>query len=258
MRKVEISGVNTSTLPKLTRKESDELMSRISQGDEEARGEFLFANMRLVLSIVGRFSHSSENSDDLFQVGCVGLLKALNNFDFTMNVRFSTYAVPMIIGEIKRFLRDRSGVKVSRNIRDVAYKALKTRENLMANGHMSEPTLFEIASELDISSSEIACALDAISEPVSFFDPVYSDGEESMLLLDQLSDEKNTADIWMENLSLSEAIKTLPLKEKEVLELRYYKGKTQIEISKIVGISQAQVSRLEKNAVERLRRALAF
>ena len=256
MHKVEISGINTSTLPKLTKKESDTLMKKISEGDDEARQEFLFANMRLVLSIVGRFSHSTECSDDLFQVGCVGLLKALNNFDYSLNVRFSTYAVPMIIGEIKRFLRDRSGVKVSRNIRDIAYKALKTRESLMASGSVSEPTLFEIASELDISSSEIACALDAISEPVSFFDPVYSDGEESMLLLDQLSDERSTADIWMENLSLTEAVKTLPEKEREVLELRYYQGKTQIEISKIVNISQAQVSRLEKNAIEKLRKAM--
>lgn len=258
MHKVEISGINTSTLPKLTAKESDALMKRISEGDEEARQEFLYANMRLVLSIVGRFSHSTENSDDLFQVGCVGLLKALNNFDFSLNVRFSTYAVPMIIGELKRFLRDRSGVKVSRNVRDVAYKALKTRDSLMSKSIIGEPSIFEIASELDISSSEIACALDAVSEPVSFFEPVYSDGEESMLLLDQLSDIKNTADNWMENLSLSDAIKLLPEKEREVVELRYYQGKTQIEISKIVNISQAQVSRLEKNAIEKLRRAMQF
>ncbi|HKL94085.1 MAG TPA: SigB/SigF/SigG family RNA polymerase sigma factor [Clostridia bacterium] len=256
MHKVEISGVNTSTLPKLTAKQSEELMKRISQGDEEAREEFLYANMRLVLSIIGRFSRSTECSDDLFQVGCVGLLKALNNFDFSLNVRFSTYAVPMIIGEIKRFLRDHSGVKVSRNVRDVAYKAFKIRENLMANNTNGEPSLFEIASELDIDSSEIACALDAVSEPVSFFEPVYSDGEESMLLLDQLSDEKDTADNWMENLSLTEALKYLPEKEREVLEHRYYQGKTQIEISKIVDISQAQVSRLEKNAIEKLRKVL--
>jgi len=257
MHKVEISGINTSTLPKLTAKESDALMKRIAAGDAEARDEFLFANMRLVLSIVGRFSHSSECSDDLFQVGCVGLLKALNNFDYSLNVRFSTYAVPMIIGEIKRFLRDRSGVKVSRNVRDVAYKALKARESLLSRSTLGEPSLFEIAGELNIESSEIACALDAVSEPISFFEPVYSDGEESMLLLDQLSDEKNTADNWMENLSLSEAVKCLPDKEREVLELRYYQGKTQIEISKIVNISQAQVSRLEKNAIEKLRKVLS-
>ncbi|MDD4839082.1 MAG: SigB/SigF/SigG family RNA polymerase sigma factor [Clostridia bacterium] len=256
MHKVEISGVNTSSLPKLTAKQSEALMKRISEGDEEAREEFLYANMRLVLSIVGRFSRSTECSDDLFQVGCVGLLKALNNFDFTMNVRFSTYAVPMIIGEIKRFLRDRSGVKVSRNVRDVAYKALKTRENLMATCTTGEPSLFEIASELDIASTEIACALDAVSEPVSFFEPVYSDGDESMLLLDQLSDDKNTQEHWMENLSLTESLKALPEKEREVIELRYYQGKTQIEISKIVDISQAQVSRLEKNAIEKLRKVL--
>lgn len=255
MHRVEISGVKTSTLPKLTPKQSEELMKRISEGDEEAREEFLYANMRLVLSIIGRFSRSTECSDDLFQVGCIGLLKALNNFDYSLNVRFSTYAVPMIIGEIKRFLRDHSGVKVSRNVRDVAYKALKTRETLRASS-TSEPTLFEIAEELEIDSSEIACALDAVSEPLSFFEPVYSNGEESLLLLDQLSDEKDNADNWMENLSLCEALKLLPEKEREVLELRYYQGKTQIEISKIVNISQAQVSRLEKNAIEKLRKVL--
>ncbi|NLZ25598.1 MAG: SigB/SigF/SigG family RNA polymerase sigma factor [Clostridiales bacterium] len=257
MRKVEITGLNTSELPKLTGKECDALMRKIRDGDTGAREKFLKANMRLVLSIVGRFAHTQENCDDLFQVGCVGLLKALDNFDFSLGVRFSTYAVPMIIGEIKRFLRDRTSIKVSRNIRDTAYKALKAREKLLESSQSHDPSIFEIAKELDIDVKEIACALDAVSEPLYIFDNVYSDDEDGMTLLDQLADEKNTTENWTENLALKEALKEIPEREKNVLMLRYFYGKTQVEISNATGISQAQVSRLEKNAVEKLRKQLA-
>lgn len=256
MYKVEISGLDTSSLPKLTGKQSEELLKKVANGDEVAKEEFLYANMRLVLSIVGRFSRCTEDADDLFQVGCVGLMKALNNFDHTLNVCFSTYAVPMIIGEIKRFLRDKSGIKVSRSIRDVAYKALKTRESMLASGKSVEPSLFEIATELEIDSSEIACALDAVSEPVSIFEPAYSDGEDNMLLLDQIADSKSSAESWTESLSLREALKGLNEKEAMIIRLRYYEGKTQTEISKVVDMSQAQISRLEKSAIEKMKSML--
>ncbi|MDR3216740.1 MAG: SigB/SigF/SigG family RNA polymerase sigma factor [Clostridiaceae bacterium] len=256
MKKVEITGIDTASLPKLSAKECEKLLHEINDGNEEAKQLFIRANMRLVLSIVGRFSRSQENADDLFQVGCVGLMKALNNFNTNAGVKFSTYAVPMIIGEIRRFLRDRTSIKVSRNIRDTAYKALKARENLMRNSNDGMPTLFEIAEEIDIPISEIACALDAISEPVSFFEPVYSDGEDAILLSDQVSDPKNNPEIWTENMELKEALKKIPERERNVLILRYYVGKTQIEISEIINISQAQVSRLEKNAVEKLRKLM--
>lgn len=256
MGRVNICGIDTSLLPKLSGKECDALILKIKAGDTEARDLFLRANMRLVLSIVGRFSKSNESSDDLFQVGMIGLLKALDNFDATLDVRFSTYAVPMIIGEIKRFLRDRTSIKVSRSMRDTAYKALKAREKLIESS-VNEPNMLEIAEEIGVSVKEVACALDAVSEPVSFYEPVFSDGEEGMEILDQLADKKENSDNWSERISLYEALKNVPERELEVVKLRYFDGKTQIEISEIVGISQAQVSRLEKSAMAKLRQALA-
>lgn len=256
MNRVTICGVDTSTLPKLSAKECDELILKIQAGDNEAKELFLRANMRLVLSVVGRFSKASESADDLFQVGMVGMLKALANFDTSLNVRFSTYAVPMIIGEIKRSLRDHTTIKVSRSMRDTAYRALKARERLVENS-VREPELYEIAEEIGVPLSEVACALDAVSEPVSFYDPVYSDGEESMAIIDQIADKKENADNWSEKISLYEALKDVPERELDIVRLRYFEGKTQIEISEIVGISQAQVSRLEKSAVSRLKKHLA-
>lgn len=256
MNRVTICGIDTSTLPKLTAKESDELIRRIQQGDLDAKERFLRANMRLVLSVVGRFSKSSESADDLFQVGMVGMLKALANFDTTLGVRFSTYAVPMIIGEIKRSLRDHTTIKVSRSLRDTAYKALRAREELVEQS-TKEPELYEIAEEIGIPLRDVACALDAVSEPISFFEPVFSDGEEGMTIIDQIADKKENADNWSEKIALFEALKDVPEREYNVIKLRYFEGKTQIEISEIVGISQAQVSRLEKTAVSRLKKALS-
>ncbi|MBD5092616.1 MAG: sigma-70 family RNA polymerase sigma factor [Clostridiales bacterium] len=256
MGRVTICGIDTSTLPKLNSKQCDELLKKIKGGDKEARDLFLRANMRLVLSCVGRFSKSQEDADDLFQVGMVGLLKALENFDITLDVRFSTYAVPMILGEIKRVLRDRTSIKVSRSMRDTAYKALKARERMLTNS-VAEPNMMEIAEEIGVPIREVACALDAVSEPISFYEPVYSDGEENMALLDQLADKKENSENWSEKIALYEALKQVPERELEVVKLRYFDGRTQIEISKEVGISQAQVSRLEKSALQRIRTALA-
>lgn len=255
MGRVSICGIDTAQLPKINSAECDELLKRIKAGDSEARDLFLRANMRLVLSCVGRFSKSSESPDDLFQVGMVGLLKALDNFDVNLNVRFSTYAVPMIIGEIKRAMRDRTTIKVSRSVRDTAYKALKAREVLSKN-NANDPSMLEISQEIGVPISEVACALDAVSEPISFYEPVYSDGEDNVEIIDQLADEKETTEHWTENIALYEAMKLVPEREMQVVKLRYFDGKTQIEISNIVGISQAQVSRLEKSAIEKLRSAL--
>ncbi len=256
MGRVFISGIDTSMLPRISAKECDELLLRIRAGDSEAKDLFLRANMRLVLSCVQRFSKSSESPDDLFQVGMVGLLKALSNFDVTLNVKFSTYAVPMIIGEMKRAMRDRTTIKVSRSIRDTAYKALKAREALSYN-NAKDPTMLEIANEIGIPLGEVACALDAVSEPISFYEPVYSDGEESIEIIDQLADNKENSDNWTEKIDLFEAMKDVPERELEVVKLRYFDGKTQVEISDIVGISQAQVSRLEKSALAKLRFAMS-
>ena len=252
MHKVTISGIDTSSLPKLSAAKSRELLDRIGEGDEEARELFLRANMRLVLSVVGRFSASRESADDLFQAGMVGMMKALNNFDRTLGMRFSTYAVPMIIGEIRRYLRDRTGVKVPRSMRDTAYKALKAREKLVEN-RMEDPALTEIAAEIGADMRQVACALDAVSEPVYLQEPVYNDGEEGMVLEEQIGDGKNTEERWTDKICLSDAIADLPEKERKVLILRYYYGKTQTEISKQVNISQAQVSRLEKNALSKMK-----
>ncbi len=256
MNRVCITGIDTSTLPKLTIKESNELLKRISVGDSEARELFVRANMRLVLSIIGRFPRAQENADDMFQVGMVGLIKALNNFDCNLGVCFSTYAVPMIIGEIKRCLRDRSGIKVSRSMRDTAYKALKAREMLEENNR--QPELVEIAEEIGVSLKEVACALDAVSDTMSFYDPVFGDDDgEGMLLLDQLADQKENSERWTEHIALSEALKLVPEREMSVVRMRYFEGKTQVEISQITGISQAQVSRLEKSAISKLKKCLS-
>ena len=255
MHKVTICGIDTSTLPRLTAARSEELLALIEKGDAAAKELFLRANMRLVLSVVGRFSASQENADDLFQAGMVGMMKALNNFDRSLGMRFSTYAVPMIIGEIRRSLRDRTGIKVPRSMRDTAYKALKAREKIVEST-MKDPGLTEIAEEIGIDMRQVACALDAVSEPVSFFEPAFSDGEDGMQILDQLADEKENADLWSEKLVLAEALKQVPERELAVLKMRYFDGKTQNEISEKVGVSQAQVSRLEKSAVARLRKLL--
>lgn len=255
MGRVEVSGIDTSSLPKINCIECDELLKRIKSGDDSARELFLMANMRLVLSCVGRFSKSGESSDDLFQVGMVGLLKALENFDINLNVRFSTYAVPMIIGEMRRAIRDRTTIKVSRSVRDTAYKALKARENLVKN-NANDPTMIEIAEEIGVPLKEVACALDAVSEPISFYEPCYNDGEEGLEIIDQLADEKENSERWTEKLALREALKSVPERELQVIKLRYFDGKTQVEISSIVGISQAQVSRLEKSALAKIKSAM--
>lgn len=252
MGKVEITGVNTSTLPKLTGAEQLELMKKIKMGDDRARDDFALCNMRLVLSVVQRFMGRKENVDDIFQVGCVGLMKAIDNFDIDLNVRFSTYAVPMIIGEIKRFLRDNNSVRVSRSLRDIAYKVLKTRERLTKE-NSCEPSADEIAKSLDISLREVAVALEAISDPISLCEPVYDDGEDTIYLMDQISDVDHQQK-WMEDITLKQALKDLDKREKQIVLMRYYIGKTQMEVADEIGISQAQVSRLEKNAINSIKK----
>lgn len=251
--RVEICGVNTSTLPKLSHKESIELLNRIHAGDKLAREEFLMANMRLVLSIVQRFGGKKESVDDIFQVGFIGLIKAMENFDTSLNLRFSTYAVPMIIGEIRRFLRDSSAVRVSRSIRDTAYKVLQTRQQIETDSN-SEASLDDIAAAMNIPVSDVVYAMDAISDPVSLFDPVYHDGNETVMIMDQISDVKNSDEKWITGVSISEAMTKLSERERKILLLRFYEGKTQIEVSEEIGISQAQVSRLEKNAISLLKK----
>ena len=253
--KVEICGVNTATLPKVTNEELERLMKRIKQGDELARDEFIIANLRLVLSVVQRFGGKKEKADDMFQVGCVGLLKAIDNFDVSLNVKFSTYAVPMIIGEIRRYLRDNNSIRVSRSLRDTAYKVLQTRERLTKENN-EEPTLEEIAKELDIPLKDITFSLDAISDTISLNEPVFSDGNEAVTVVDQVVDYKNSDDNFVEKLALKDALSKLADREKEILTLRYFIGKTQMEVSNEVGISQAQVSRLEKNALDFIKKHL--
>ena len=246
--RVAICGVNTSCLPKLKNSEMIELIKRVKQGDELARDEFVVANLRLVLSVVQRFSGKREKSDDMFQVGCVGLMKAIDNFDMTLNVRFSTYAVPMIIGEIKRFLRDNNSIRVSRSLRDIAYKSLQARELLSAELNR-EPTIEEIAKFIDVKPKDVSFSLDAISETISLNEPVYNDGAEYVRIMDQISDDHNSDEAILEKIALKQALVKLSPREKEILLLRYYIGKTQMEVSDEIGISQAQVSRLEKNAL---------
>ena len=251
MQKVEICGVDTSGLPKLSAKENEELMVRIKQGDKRAREQFIVGNMRLVLSLVKRFRIKNLGVDDVFQAGCVGLIKAIDGFDVAVGVKFSTYAVPMILGEIKRYLRDGNSLRVSRSIRDTAYQVLKTREQIERRDE--EATIAKIAEEMHVAEREVVYALDAISDPVSIYEPVYNKAGDTLLLMDQLADTKNTDEIWTEHVALSEAMAKLGEREKRILFLRYYEGKTQTEISKEVGISQAQVSRLEKNALEEIK-----
>ena len=251
MQKVEICGVDTSGLPKLTAKENEELMLRLKKGDKQARDRFIICNMRLVLSLVKRFRIKNYGADDVFQAGCVGLIKAIDGFDVGVGVKFSTYAVPMIIGEIKRYLRDGNSLRVSRSIRDMAYKVLKAREAIESRDE--EATTPRIAEELKVAEREVVYALDAISDPISIYDPVYNKAGDTLLLMDQLCDEKNTDEIWTERVALGEAIEKLGERERKILYLRYYEGKTQTEISEEVGISQAQVSRLEKNALQNIK-----
>ena len=251
MQKVEICGVDTSGLPLLTAKENEELMKKLKAGDKSAREKFIVGNMRLVLSLVKRFWAKNANADDVFQAGCVGLIKAIDNFDLSVGVKFSTYAVPMIIGEIKRYLRDGNSLRVSRSIRDTAYRVLKVRESIEERDE--EATLEKIASEMQVAVSEVVYALDALSDPVSLYDPVYNKAGDTLLLMDQLCDEKNNDEVWTERVALNEAMERLGEREKRILFLRYYEGKTQTEISEEVGISQAQVSRLEKNALNNIR-----
>ena len=253
--KVEICGVNTSKLPVLSEQEKKVLFEKIKQGDMQARQDFIYGNLRLVLSILRRFNNRGENIDDLFQIGCIGLIKALDNFDTSHEVKFSTYAVPMIIGEIRRYLRDNSSIRVSRSIRDTAYKALAVKEQLTAkNG--KEPTIDEIAKEMDIPREDISIALDAILDPVSLQEPIYHDSGDAVFVMDQIADDKNIDDSWLEKISLKEAMSKLSDRERNILTLRFFKGKTQMEVATEIGISQAQVSRLEKNALTHMRKFL--
>ena len=252
LNKVEICGVNTSRLPILTNEEKEQLFTRIKTGDMEARERYIKGNLRLVLSVIKRFSGSSENVDDLFQIGCVGLIKAIDNFDTTLNVKFSTYAVPMIIGEIRRYLRDNNSIRVSRSLRDTAYKAIYARENYIKQ-HQKEPTITEIAEEIGMEKEEIVYALDAIQSPVSLYEPVYTEGGDTLYVMDQISDKKNKEENWVEDLSLREALKRLDEREKKIIEMRFYEGRTQMEVAQEIGISQAQVSRLEKHALKTMR-----
>ena len=251
MQKVEICGVDTAGLPKLTAKENEELMLRLKKGDKQARDRFIIGNMRLVLSLVKRFRIKNYGADDVFQAGCVGLIKAIDGFDVGVGVKFSTYAVPMIIGEIKRYLRDGNSLRVSRSIRDMAYRVLKARE--LIEERDEEATIERIAQELQVAEREVVYALDAISDPISIYEPVYNKSGDTLLLMDQLCDEKNTDEVWTERVALGEALEKLGEREKKILFLRYYEGKTQTEISEEVGISQAQVSRLEKNALQNIK-----
>ncbi len=253
LNKVEICGVNTSKLPLLSKEEKEELFVKIKQGDNEARNKFINGNLRLVLSVIQRFYGRGENADDLFQVGCVGLIKAIDNFDLNQNVQFSTYAVPMIIGEVKRYLRDNNSIRVSRSIRDLAYKVIQYKEKYgKENGR--EPKVEEIAKELGVTKEEIAFSLDAIQDPVSLQDPVYNDGTESIFIMDQVKDSKNTDEMWAENMTIKGALEKLNDKEKMIVTKRFFDGRTQMEVAEEIGISQAQVSRLEKSAIQHIKR----
>ncbi len=250
--KVEICGVNTSKLPLLKASEKEALFALIETGDQSARQQYIEGNLRLVLSVIKRFSSSNENVDDLFQIGCIGLIKAIDNFDSSLNVKFSTYAVPMIIGEIRRFLRDNNSIRVSRSLKDTAYKAIYAKENLIRK-NSKEPSLEEIATEIGINKEDIVYALDAIQNPVSLYEPIFTDGGDTLYVMDQISDKKNKEETWVEHLSLSDAMKKLSARENEIITLRFFEGKTQMEVADIIGISQAQVSRLEKNALKVMR-----
>ncbi|MCC8182435.1 MAG: RNA polymerase sporulation sigma factor SigG [Clostridiales bacterium] len=252
--KVEICGVNTSKLRVLKSEEMTELLRRVKQGDQQARQEMIEGNLRLVLSVIQRFAGRGENMDDLFQVGCVGLVKAVDRFDCDQfEVKFSTYGVPLILGEVRRFLRDSSALRVSRSMRDMAYRVLQAREEFTRE-HQREPSLDEIAKILELKREDVVFAMDAISDPVSLYEPIYSDGGDAVCVMDQVKDEKNNDERWLEHLALRDAMERLPARERHILELRFYQGKTQMEVSAEVGISQAQVSRLEKGAIGQLRK----
>ena len=255
LNKVEICGVNTSKLPILTNDEKDMLFERIKNGDSQARELYIKGNLRLVLSIIKRFSASNENVDDLFQIGCIGLMKAIDNFDTTLNVKFSTYAVPMIIGEIRRYLRDNNSIRVSRSLRDTAYKALYAKESYMKR-NLKEPTIDEIALEIGLNKEEIVYALDAIQSPVSLYEPVYTEGGDTLYVMDQISDKKNKEENWIEDISLKEAMNRLEARQRHIIEMRFYEGKTQMEVAQEINISQAQVSRLEKKALRTMKNYL--
>lgn len=255
LNKVEICGVDTSKLPILKEEEKKALFERIKAGDQEAKEEYIKGNLRLVLSVIRRFSNSNENADDLFQIGCVGLIKAINNFNTELDVKFSTYAVPMIIGEIRRYMRDNNSIRVSRSLRDTAYKAIYAKENYMKR-NLKEPTLEEIASEIGIDKEDIVFALDAIQTPMSLQEPVYNDGDDVLYVMDQVSDKKNKEENWVEELALQAAMERLGERERYIIRLRFFEGKTQIEVAQDINISQAQVSRLEKHALKVMRQYL--
>jgi RNA polymerase sigma-70 factor, sigma-B/F/G subfamily len=254
--KVEICGVNTAKLPLLGSAEQELLLKEIKDGNENARIQFIEGNLRLVLSVIRRFSASTENMDDLFQIGCIGLIKSIDNFDLSLGVKFSTYAVPMIMGEIRRYLRDSNSIRVSRSLKDIAYKAISARE-AMTKQTQKEPTIDEIATEIGIAKEDIVYALDAMQSPMSLNEPIYTDGGDTLYVMDQISDRKNKEDIWIESLSLSEAMQRLNEREHEIISLRFFEGKTQMEVANSIGISQAQVSRLEKNALRIMKNYLA-
>ncbi|NLO98559.1 MAG: RNA polymerase sporulation sigma factor SigG [Peptococcaceae bacterium] len=253
LNKVEICGVNTSKLPVLSGSKMKELFIRLQNGEKSVREQLVKGNLRLVLSVIQRFSNRGEHVDDLFQVGCIGLMKAIDNFDLYQNVKFSTYAVPMIIGEIRRYLRDNNPIRVSRSLRDIAYKALQIRDKL-ASECSREPTIDEIASKLDISQEEVIFALDAIQEPVSLFEPIYHDGGDPIYVMDQIGDDKQSDRVWLESIAINEGIGKLGEREKKIINLRFFQGKTQMEVAEEIGISQAQVSRLEKAALKHMRK----
>ena len=253
LNKVEICGVNTSNLPLLSKEEKEALFIKIKAGDEEARNKFIKGNLRLVLSVIQRFYGRGENPDDLFQVGCVGLIKAIDNFDLSQNVQFSTYAVPMIIGEVKRYLRDNNSIRVSRSVRDLAYKVIQYKEKyIKENG--KEPKIEEVAKELDVTKEDVAFSIDAIQDPVSLQEPIYNDGAESIYIMDQVKDSKNTDELWAEKITIKGAMEKLNEKEKMIISKRFFDGRTQMEVAEEIGISQAQVSRLEKTAIQHIKR----
>ena len=253
LNKVEICGVNTSKLPLLSKQEKEKLFIKIKEGDNEARNKFINGNLRLVLSVIQRFYGRGENADDLFQVGCVGLIKAIDNFDLSQNVQFSTYAVPMIIGEVKRYLRDNNSIRVSRSVRDLAYKVIQFKERFnKENGR--DPKIEEIAKELEVTKEDISFSLDAIQDPVSLQEPVYNDGSENIYIMDQVKDSKNTDELWAEKMTIKGALEKLNDKEKMIVTKRFFDGRTQMEVADEIGISQAQVSRLEKSAIQHIRK----
>jgi RNA polymerase sporulation-specific sigma factor len=253
INKVEIANTNTSKLKVLTNKENKELFLRFKEGDNTAREELISGNLRLVLSVIQRFGGRGENADDLFQIGCVGLIKAIDNFDISLDIQLSTYAVPMIIGEIRRYLRDNNMVRVSRSVRDLAYKILQVKEKILKDTG-KEPTVEEIAKELNVEKEEIVMSLDAIQDPVSLQEPVYNGGTDNIYVMDQVKDKKNTDEQWTENITIAEALKKLNDKERMIIDKRFFLGRTQMEVAEEIGISQAQVSRIEKTAIEHIRR----